>query len=75
MQPADDTTEEEPVATSPLALLDRFDTYRVARDFTRLAQRLPVASSVIRDQWRRASLSVFLNVAEGAGRTSRPDPV
>ena len=53
--------------------LERFDAYVVARDFTRLARTLPMPDATLRDQWRRASLSVFLNLAEGAGRTARAD--
>ncbi len=53
--------------------LERLDCYRVARDFARLAQRFPIANSVLRDQFRRASLSVLTNVAEGAGRVAKAD--
>jgi len=55
------------------ASLERLDCYRVARDFARLAQRLPIANAVLRDQWRRASISVLTNVAEGAGRVAKAD--
>ncbi|MBI3072081.1 MAG: four helix bundle protein [Deltaproteobacteria bacterium] len=53
--------------------LERIDCYRVARDFARLAQRLPIANQVLRDQFRRASLSVLTNTAEGAGRVAKAD--
>ena len=53
--------------------LERLDAYRVARDFARLARTLAMPDVTLRDQWRRASLSVFLNLAEGAGRTARAD--
>ena len=63
-----------PTATvSASSSLERLDCYRVARDFARLAQRLPIANAVLRDQFRRASLSVLTNVAEGAGRVARAD--
>jgi four helix bundle protein len=55
------------------ASLERLDCFRVARDFARLAQRLPVSNPVVRDQFRRASLSVLTNVAEGAGRVAKAD--
>ncbi len=55
------------------ASLERLDCYRVARDFARLAQRLPIANQVVRDQFRRASLSVLTNTAEGAGRVAKAD--
>jgi four helix bundle protein len=58
---------------SATASLERLDCYRVARDFARLAQRLPIGSAVVRDQFRRASLSVLTNVAEGAGRVAKAD--
>ncbi|MBI3072715.1 MAG: four helix bundle protein [Deltaproteobacteria bacterium] len=55
------------------ASLERLDCYRVACDFARLAQSLPIANPVLRDQFRRASLSVLTNVAEGAGRVAKAD--
>ncbi|MBI3071528.1 MAG: four helix bundle protein [Deltaproteobacteria bacterium] len=63
-----------PTATvSPTASLQRLDCYRVARDFARLAQRLPITNAVLRDQFRRASISVLTNTAEGAGRVAKAD--
>ncbi|MBI3072061.1 MAG: four helix bundle protein [Deltaproteobacteria bacterium] len=55
------------------ASIERLDCFRVARDFARLAQRLPIANAVVRDQFHRASLSVLTNVAEGAGRIAKAD--
>jgi four helix bundle protein len=54
--------------------LDRLDVYRVSLEFQGLAARL--ASRIRgepRSQLDRASLSITLNVAEGAGRRSRAD--
>ncbi|MBI3073996.1 MAG: four helix bundle protein [Deltaproteobacteria bacterium] len=70
--PLPDSATATPTA-SATASLERLDCYRVARDFARLAQRFPIASAVLRDQFRRASLSVLTNVAEGAGRVARAD--
>jgi four helix bundle protein len=56
------------------ALLDaeRLDVYRVALDFQSQASVLALrADAIVRDQLRRASLSVVLNIAEGAGQRSR----
>ncbi|MBI3074146.1 MAG: four helix bundle protein [Deltaproteobacteria bacterium] len=64
-----------PTATiSATASLERLDCCRVARDFARLAQLLPIANQVLRDHFWRASLSVLTNIAEGAGRIFRADP-
>ena len=54
---------------------ERLDVYRLALEFRRslapLAHMRGIAS--LRDQLFRAADSVVLNVAEGAGRNSRPD--
>ena len=60
-----------PVSVSASSSLERLDCFRVARDFARIAQRLPIANAVLRDQFRRASLSVLTNIAEGAGRVAK----
>src|ERR1043166_1763447 len=50
---------------------ERLDVYRVAIDFLALSEniaiQLPRGRAYLADQLRRASLSVSLNVAEGAG--------
>ena len=55
----------------------RLDVYRCAIDFVALAAQLsasiPRGQGALRDQLRRAALSVPLNIAEGAGRTSDAD--
>jgi four helix bundle protein len=62
---------------APAAYLDcdRLDCYRVAVEFQSLASR--VASNrrlgALRDQLDRASVSIVLNIAEGAGRRTLPD--
>jgi four helix bundle protein len=53
---------------------ERLDVYRVALEFQVLASTLvPREERNLRDQLDRASLSVILNLAEGAGRRSRRD--
>ncbi|MGE0453670.1 MAG: four helix bundle protein [Vicinamibacteria bacterium] len=51
---------------------DRLDAYRVSIEFQQLAARLCRGKGLgaLRDQLDRASVSVCLNTAEGAGRTS-----
>ena len=58
------------------ALLDfeRLDVYRCAIDFLALAVRItghmPRGQADLRDQLRRASTSIPLNIAEASGKTS-----
>src|SRR5204863_714967 len=52
-------------------LLHRFDAYRLSVDFRRVVLTwLPLKRTELSDQLDRASLSVPLNIAEGAGRVS-----
>ena len=51
--------------------LHRFDAYQLSLQFRRLVVRwLPLRRSELSDQLDRASISVPLNVAEGAGRST-----
>ena len=53
---------------------ERLDVYRVALDAHGSVTALPLgAHRILRDQLERSSLSVVLNVSEGAGRRSRRD--
>jgi four helix bundle protein len=56
---------------------ERLDVYLVALDFVVFAneviERLPRGRSHLADQLTRASTSVVLNLAEGAGKLSKPD--
>jgi four helix bundle protein len=50
---------------------EKLDCYRVAVEFHALAvELLPKGHAILRDQLERASLSIVLNLAEGAGRRS-----
>jgi four helix bundle protein len=51
---------------------DRLDAYRVSLEFQQIAARICRSKGLgaLRDQLDRASVSVCLNLAEGAGRTS-----
>jgi four helix bundle protein len=60
-------------ADAPALAVDRLDVYRAALDFAALASRVRVTPASLRDQIERASASIVLNLAEGVGRTSRPD--
>ena len=58
--------------SAPLLDAERLDVYRVALEFQSLASMLALrADAVVRDQLRRASLSIVLNIAEGAGQRLR----
>ena len=59
--------------TAPYLDAERLDVYRAALEFQLLAADLcAAADAVLRDQLRRASLSMVLNIAEGASQRSRP---
>lgn len=66
-----------PAATAVPPLLDaeKLDAYRVAIEFQVIASQLVPkrGHSELRDQLERASISIVLNTAEGAGRLSGPD--
>ena len=69
--------ETEGSATNALDALDprRLDVYLVALDFHSRVSRLASGrgQAILRDQLSRASLSVVLNIAEGAGRVAPAD--
>jgi four helix bundle protein len=56
---------------------ERLDVYRLALDFlvfaNQVIEALPRGRSHLRDQLTRASISIVLNLAEGAGKHSKPD--
>jgi len=59
---------------APTASLHRFDAYRLALVFrAHVVRWLPLKRAELSDQLDRASLSVALNIAEGAGRSTPRD--
>ncbi len=56
---------------------EKLDVYRCAIEHlafvVRATPRLPRGYSVLVDQWRRAAMSVPLNIAEATGKTSPAD--
>src|SRR5687768_12422303 len=62
-------------AGGPLLDFERLDVYRVALEFQSLATSitLPAGRRELRDQLDRAALSIVLNTAEGAGRSTTAD--
>ncbi|PYQ11058.1 MAG: four helix bundle protein [Acidobacteria bacterium] len=78
--PRDATAVPAQSSDSSAALLDaeKLVCYRLAVEFQTLATRLVprqrgVLLATLRDQLDRASVSIVLNIAEGAGRFSPPD--
>ena len=69
-----DTLSTQPAGTpalGPVLDAERLDVYRVALELHVAAAALALGGDpVLRDQLRRASLSVPLNIAEGAGQRS-----
>jgi len=69
-----DTRSTQPAgapAPGPFLDAERLDVYRVALELHVAAAALALGGDpVLRDQLRRASLSVPLNIAEGAGQRS-----
>lgn len=62
-------------AADPQLEYERFDVYRVALEFQEMVPRLfpRRGYAALRDQLDRASSSILLNVAEGAGRFARAE--
>lgn len=59
---------------APTASLHRFDAYRLALAFrAHVVRWLPLKRAELSDQLDRASLSIALNIAEGAGRSTPRD--
>ena len=50
-----------------------FRTYQIALQFYKECKKLRISNRNIRDQFERASLSIVLNIAEGAGRSTTKD--
>lgn len=50
-----------------------FRTYELAVSFYRGCQRVEIKDRVIKDQFKRASLSIVLNLSEGYGRITEKD--
>jgi four helix bundle protein len=69
------TSQRRPRAEQPAFDHQRFDVYRVGLEFQALVPRLVPRRAVcgLRDQLDRASSSILLNTAEGAGRFARAE--
>ena len=56
---------------------EKFEAYQLSIKFLKLAltlhDRLPQGSAGVKDQLKRAALSIPLNIAEGSGKISKPD--
>ncbi|SRR6266581_1890308 len=73
--PAQSADGAPPFASEALLDAEKLDCYRLAVEFQALATRLVPRRNhgVLRDQLDRASVSIVLNIAEGAGRVSPAD--
>ena len=71
---ASTTGSPAPPEAEPVLDAEKLAVYQVALDLQVLASGpVPLQHRVLHDQLERASLSVILNIAEGAGRRSRKD--
>jgi four helix bundle protein len=71
---APEQVAQEQVESPPRLDAEKLTVYQRALDFQEIASMLvPSVHRVLRDQLERASLSIVLNIAEGAGRHSRRD--
>ena len=56
---------------------EKLHVYQCSIDFlgisNQILERLPAGHSVIRDQLKRASISIPLNIGEGAGKRTKAD--
>jgi four helix bundle protein len=56
---------------------ENLDAYQRSIDFLslslRLVSRLPRGEREVRDQWKRAAMSIPLNIAEGSGKPGAAD--
>lgn len=73
--PAQSADGAPPFAGEALLDAEKLDCYRLAVEFQALATRINPRRSqaVLRDQLDRASVSIVLNIAEGAGRRTPAD--
>ena len=56
---------------------ERFEAYQISIRFLKIAiefvEQMPCGYGVVKDQLKRAALSIPLNIAEGSGKSSEPD--
>jgi len=73
-----DSTDDPRMPNEPPRLdHENLDVYRCSLDFVRATLRIlgsiPPGERELRDQWKRAAMSISLNIAEGAGKPSIAD--
>jgi four helix bundle protein len=68
------TTDFAVQAANASLAVEKLDCYRLALELESIANTLlPRGERVLRDQLQRAAVSIVANLAEGAGRWSKPD--
>jgi four helix bundle protein len=71
-----DIIKKHPLKTSKTHY-EKLDVYRIALEFVvttfKIRDRLPRGNRELQDQFKRASFSIVLNIAEGAGKLKQAD--
>lgn len=53
--------------------MKKFKTYQMALEFYKKSKEVEISDKILKDQFRRSSLSIVLNIAKGYGRSTTKD--